>query len=171
MSTSLQALLDQLPQIGRVKWIGIRPPHQTTASGQKLKMPMQIIDAVEARLDSGLVGDRYNGKNGKRHVTLIQWEHLPVIASLIGRESVAPELLRRNIAIEGINLLALKDKQFRIGTALLEYTGLCDPCSAMENTFGAGGYNAVRGHGGITARIIEAGVIRLNDSISINNIK
>lgn len=166
MSTSLSALLDQLPHIGTVKWIGIRPAHQTAESGKVTKMPMQIVDAVDARVNSGLVGDRYNGKSGKRHVTLIQWEHLAVIASLVGRDSVAPELLRRNIAVSGINLLALKGKQFRIGGALLEYTGLCDPCSAMEATFGAGGYNAVRGHGGITARILESGIIRLNDSVS-----
>lgn len=169
MTTSLQALLEQLPQIGRVKWIGIRPAHHTASSGKVNKVPMQIVDAVEARLHSGLVGDRYKGKSGKRHVTLIQWEHLAVIASLTGREFVTPELLRRNIAVEGINLLALKGKQFRIGSALLEYTGLCDPCSAMETTFGAGGYNAVRGHGGITARIIESGIIRLSDSVTSVN--
>ncbi len=166
MSTSLSELLNHLPQIGTVKWIGIRPPHQTADSGKVTKMPMQIVDAVDASVTVGLVGDRYKGKNGKRHVTLIQWEHLAVIAALVGRDSVAPELLRRNIAVSGINLLALKGKRFRVGKALLECTGLCDPCSAMEATFGTGGYNAVRGHGGITARILESGIIRLNDSVS-----
>lgn len=167
MTSSLQALLDRLPQTGQVKWIGVRPAHHTMASGKIEKMPMQVVNLVEARAERGLVGDRYSGRSGKRHVTLIQWEHLSVIASLLGRESVAPELLRRNIAVAGINLLALKGKRFRIGTVLLEHTGLCEPCSAMETTFGAGGYNAIRGHGGITARIIEGGIIRLNDPVSI----
>ncbi len=157
MSASLKDLFDTLPQVGRLQWIGIRPER---------KAPMIELDAVEAIAGKGLVGDRYSSKNGKRQVTLIQGEHLLAIASMLAIEAIAPELLRRNLVITGINLLALKDKQFQIGSALLEYTGLCHPCSAMEVTFGAGGYNAVRGHGGITARIIESGIISLGDAVS-----
>jgi len=156
MNNSLHELFDRLPQIGKLQWIGIRPER---------KAPMLTPKQVEAIAGRGLAGDRYNSKNGKRQVTLIQGEHLLAIASMLGRDSVAPELLRRNLVITGINLLALKDKQFRIGNVLLEYTGLCHPCSAMEATFGAGGYNAVRGHGGITARILEGGDIKLGDAV------
>lgn len=156
MSASLQDLFATLPQIGRLQWIGIRPER---------KAPMIQLTAVEAVAGRGLDGDRYSSKNGKRQVTLIQGEHLPAMASMLGRGTLAPELLRRNLVVTGINLLALKDKQFQIGSALLEYTGLCHPCSAMEATFGPGGYNAVRGHGGITARIIESGTIALGDAV------
>lgn len=161
MAESLQELFNTLPQTGHVRWIGLRPER---------KAPIVSTRSVEAIAGKGLVGDRYNSKNGKRQVTLIQGEHLTAIASLLGRDQVEPELLRRNIVVTGINLIALKDKQFRIGTALLEYTGLCHPCSAMEATFGPGGYNAVRGHGGITARIIEGGVIALGDSVAVETV-
>ena len=157
MSSSLQDLFNTLPQVGQIKWIGIR---------SERKAPMIKLDSVGAIAGKGLKGDRYASKNGKRQVTLIQGEHLLAIASLLGRESVEPELLRRNLVVTGINLLALKDKQFQVGSALLEYTGLCHPCSAMETTFGAGGYNAVRGHGGITARILESGEIKIGDDVS-----
>lgn len=166
MSQSLQALFDTLPQVGKVEWLGIRPTHQKLPSGKIEKMPMAVVEVVEARAGKGLTGDRYATRDGKRQVTLFQWEHLSAIGSMLGRATISPELLRRNIAVSGINLLALKGKQFRIGTALLEYTGLCDPCSAMETTFGPGGYNALRGHGGITARIIESGVINLGAHIA-----
>ena len=156
MSSSLQDLFNTLPQVGQIKWIGIRPER---------KAPMIKLDSVDTIAGKGLKGDRYASKNGKRQVTLIQGEHLLVIASLLGRESVEPDLLRRNLVVTGINLLALKDKQFQVGSALLEYTGLCHPCSAMETTFGAGGYNAVRGHGGITARILESGEIKIGDDV------
>lgn len=161
MSNSLQDLFDTLPQIGKLEWIGVRPER---------KAIMITPDSVEAVAGKGLTGDRYNSRNGKRQVTLIQGEHLPAIASLMHKKAIAPEFLRRNLVITGINLLALKDKQFFVGNVLLEYTGLCHPCSAMESTLGAGGYNAVRGHGGITARILESGIMKLGDPVKIKPI-
>ncbi len=158
MSDSLQDLFDTLPQIGKLQWIGIRPER---------KAPMIELNSAEAIAGRGLVGDRYNSKNGRRQVTLIQGEHLTAIASLLNKDQVAPALLRRNLVVTGINLIALKDKQFRVGEALLEYTGLCHPCSAMEATFGAGGYNAIRGHGGITAKIIESGTLQIGNSVRV----
>jgi MOSC domain-containing protein YiiM len=73
--------------------------------------------------------------------------------------------LRRNLLISGINLLALKDRPFRIGAVLLEGTGLCHPCSRMEAVLGPGGYNAMRGHGGITARVLESGELHVDDAL------
>ena len=148
--------METLPQQGHVTWIGLRPAKKAT---------MQIVDTVDAYTDTGLVGDRYSGRTGKRQVTLIQQEHLSVIASMMNIPTCPPEMLRRNIAVSGLNLLALKNKKFHIGTAIFEYTGLCHPCSFMEDIFGEGGYNAIRGHGGITARVIQNGVIKLNDIV------
>jgi MOSC domain-containing protein YiiM len=67
---------------------------------------------------------------------------------------------------EGINLLALKGRRFRVGEAVLETSGECHPCSRMEETLGVGGYNALRGHGGLTARVIKGGVIRVGDTVA-----
>jgi MOSC domain-containing protein YiiM len=88
-----------------------------------------------------------------------------VIAALCAKEEVSPKLLRRNIVVSGINLLALKKARFLIGTAELEGTGPCVPCSRMEENLGPGGYNATRGHGGITARVVTAGIIRVGDEV------
>lgn len=156
-SESLTTLLDTLPQVGKVGWIGIRP-----ARGE----PMESLERVRVHQGSGLEGDRYNGRaTSRRQVTLIQQEHLPVIASCAGHESLDAAALRRNLVVSGINLLALKDKRFHVGEVLLEYTGPCDPCSKMEALLGAGGYNAMRGHGGITARVLEEGEIALGDAV------
>lgn len=146
----------RLPRAGRVEFIGVR-----AARG----VPVQAVDAVQAVAGRGLVGDRYSGGSGKRGVTLVQAEHLPVIAALAGLPVVDPATLRRNLVVAGIPLLALKGRLFRIGGVLLEGTGPCDPCSKMETALGEGGYNAMRGHGGLCARIVEGGVIRLGDAV------
>jgi MOSC domain-containing protein YiiM len=157
MSFELKELLSNVPRAGTVEWIGVRPARRE---------PVVIVDTVEARVGCGLTGDRFRGgASSKRQVTLIQAEHLPVIARLLGLDRVDPALLRRNIVVGGINLLALNGAQFAIGDALMEGTGPCHPCSRMEETFGTGGYNAVRGHGGITARVLGGGVIRVGDPV------
>ena len=128
---------------------------------------MISVESVLLNCDSGLEGDRFSGRVGStRQVTLIQHEHLAVVAAFLNHKSISPSLLRRNIVVSGINLLALKGKFFRVGEAILEFSGLCHPCSKMERQLGVGGYNAMRGHGGITAKVYEAGMIKLNDAVS-----
>lgn len=127
-----------------------------------------IVEAVESALldpAEGLVGDRYAGRTGTRQVTLIQAEHLPSIGAYLGTAAATPVQLRRNLVVEGLNLLAVREGRLRIGTAVLEITGLCHPCSRMEEELGPGGYNAVRGHGGLTARVLEGGAIRVGDAV------
>ena len=69
--------------------------------------------------------------------------------------------------VSGLNLAGLKGKQFRLGEAILEHTGDCHPCSRMEENLGDGGYNAMRGHGGITCRVISSGEIKLGDELTV----
>ena len=155
--SELGRLMATLPRPGRVEWIGIRPARNK---------PMQEVAEVEAGTGGGLSGDRYCGGSGKRGVTLIQAEHLPVIAALSGHASVEASLLRRNLVVSGLPLIALKGRRFRIGDVLLEGTEACDPCSRMEAALGPGGYNAMRGMGGLCARILEGGAIRLGDAVT-----
>lgn len=149
--------MQNLPQRGKVEWLSIRP---------KKRGPVQLLERVAVNSD-GLEGDHYAGRSGNRSITLIQHEHLSVIAALLHREKIDPALLRRNIVVSGINLLALKDHEFMIGSAVLKMTGLCHPCSRMEEVLGEGGYNAMRGHGGINARVLTPGIIIREDMISV----
>jgi MOSC domain-containing protein YiiM len=155
--TPLAKLLNAQVRPGRVAWIGLRPARRA---------PMRAVEAALLVPGSGLEGDRYAGGGaGTRQVTLIAAEHLAAIGAFLGRGPASPEELRRNIVVGGVNLLALKGRRFRLGEALLEMTGECHPCSRMEEVLGQGGYNAVRGHGGITARVLEGGPLRVGDAL------
>lgn len=155
--SELGKLMATLPRPGRIEWIGLRP---------KRDVPMDEVRQVVAETGAGLVGDRYSGGSGKRGITLIQAEHLPVIAALSGHEAVRPATLRRNLVVSGLPLIALKGRRFRVGAVLLEGTDECDPCSRMEAALGPGGFNAMRNHGGLCARILEGGTIRLGDAVT-----
>jgi len=155
----VKELLQTIPQTGRLEWIGVRPAY---------RLPVRPVPSIEAVAGRGLTGDHYAANPGtKRQVTLIQFEHLPAIAALAGRASVDPADLRRNLVIAGINLLALRRLRFRIGSVLMEGTGSCAPCSRMEDVLGPGGYNAMRGHGGITARILVGGILKIGDPVRL----
>ena len=154
---SLKALIRTVAQPGEVVWIGVR---------SERRAPMVALPHAPIA-EAGLDGD--HARPGKRAVTLLQSEHLSAIGSFLGRAPIEPALLRRNLVISGINLLALKGRMVRLGTAWLEITGACAPCSRMEEALGPGGYSAMRGHGGVTARVIMPGEIKLGEIVQADD--
>ncbi|WP_371731849.1 MOSC domain-containing protein [Ruegeria sp. HKCCA6707] len=78
---------------------------------------------------------------------------------------MAPDVLRRNLVVSGINLSALKGREVQVGQAVLRFTGICAPCSRMEEALGEGGYSTVRGHGGWCAEVLKPGQARLGDPV------
>jgi MOSC domain-containing protein YiiM len=151
---SIATLMARHAQHGRLDWIGLRP--------DRLAAIHEVGTATVT--EAGLSGD--HARPGKRAVTLIQAEHLPVIAALAGLERVDPATLRRNLVISGINLSALRGRRLGIGAVTLHITGPCAPCSRMEAALGPGGYNAMRGHGGWCAEVIVPGALALGDPVT-----
>ncbi len=155
----IRELMNNIPQVGTLEWIGIRPIR---------KQPLKILSEVKVTLESGLEGDHFNSKfSKKRQITLIQKEHLDSVASILGKEEISPALTRRNLVISGINLFSIRDQKFSIGEVVFEGTGYCHPCSRMEENLGPGGYNAMRGHGGLTAMVIKSGIIHVGDAVKL----
>jgi MOSC domain-containing protein YiiM len=155
-SSSLAQLIEAPVRAGTVEWIGVRPARGAAVRG---------LEAAALVAGKGIAGDRYGNAGGARQVTLVAAESLAAIASHLGVDAVVPEALRRNVVVRGINLVALKGRRFRIGEAILEASGECHPCSRLEASLGTGGYNAARGLGGITARVVEGGVVRVGDRV------
>lgn len=167
-SGDLRALTRNFPRPGRLEFIFFRPARRA---------PTRSASEATAMAGRGLEGDRSaialpsRPEGSKRQVTLIQAEHLQVIAALAGKGALNPADLRRNLVVSGLNLLAAKSlfkdqpMVLRIGEVTLEITGPCEPCSRMDEVLGAGGYNIMRGHGGLTARVLEGGVLRTGDAV------
>ena len=149
-------LHETMPQTGTLDWIGMAP-----SSGA----PLDVVEEAQVEVGTGLVGEHHcAGGKGNRQVTLIQGEHFPVLSAIL-KKAVSPEETRRNLVVSGINLIALKKARFSVGEVLLEGTGACAPCGNMEQSLGPGGFNAMRGHGGICARVLRGGRIRRGDRV------
>ncbi len=141
------------------------------------ELPAHAVERARAIPGRGLDGDRSALRarrpgGSKREVTLLQAEHLPLIAAWLRRDAIDPLLLRRNLIVAGLNLLSARSPWrdtpvvLHIGEAVvLEITGPCDPCSKMERDLGPGAYNVLRGHGGVTARVLVEGMITVGDRV------
>ncbi|HSW07467.1 acylphosphatase [Aquabacterium sp.] len=169
MDNPLLALTREFPRPGRLETIVLRPGRD---------MPAAHVQSARAIAGRGLEGDRSaaGAHEGKRQVTLIQAEHLPLIAAWSGRADIDALLLRRNLVVSALNLVAARSPfaqqplRLRIGeTVVLELTGPCDPCSKMAAVLGEGGYNAMRGHGGMTARVLQGGLLQRGDPVTVDS--
>lgn len=129
---------------------------------------MQVVTTAELTPGRGMAGDHFRpGRRSAREVTLIQHEHLAEIAEQHAGVRVEPELLRRNLVVSGIELKSLIGRRFRVGTVVLEGTGPCTPCLRMDEALGAGGRLAMRGRGGLIAKIVQGGTISVGDIVGL----
>lgn len=165
----LRELTRQFPHAGHLDAIFLRPQRHVVANS---------VAAAIALPGRGLEGDRSAAPmprkpaGHKRQVTLLQAEHLALIAAWLKQDGIDPALLRRNLVVSGFNLLAARSLfadqllQLRVGAeVVLTITGPCDPCSKMEQVLGRGAYNALRGHGGLTAVVESGGRIAVGDLV------
>jgi MOSC domain-containing protein YiiM len=152
--------------VGRVEAICIAPAGSTA---------MQQLDGVDAIAGSGLVGDRYAKgigfyserptDPGAREVTLIAAETLDALREQ-GIELSANEH-RRNLTVRGVHLVQLLGKKFSVGEVVLEGIRDCPPCVHLEEMTGKQHLiEALATTGGLRARIVVSGTIRVGDPIT-----
>lgn len=128
------------------------------------RLPMRPVDHVVAEAGRGLVGDRYHGTK-HRHVTIQAAEALEEAVERWGRP-VPWELTRRNLTVTGIDVPTTPGVRLRVGEALLEVVRVAAPCKLLDDTLGAGAQEALRRRGGSVFRVLESGMIRVDDAVS-----
>lgn len=143
--------------------------------------PMQAVMEVRAVPGRGLEGDRYflgtgvystKDSYGGREVTLIETETLDaLLGGVVNAEGhrLATKLSaaesRRNLATSGVPLNHLVDREFLVGSVRLAGTRLCEPCKYLEGLTRPGVMGALIHRGGLRARILSEGIIRIGDPI------
>ncbi|AUV80707.1 MOSC domain-containing protein [Salinigranum rubrum] len=152
-------------RVGEVKRIHIAPE---TGGGPESR---ESVSAVAGR---GLEGDRYFSGDGLYNerddlepsdVTLIEAEALSAAAEDYGVE-FDPGAHRRNITTQGVALNHLVGERFRVGEAVFEGTGLCEPCGYMQSLADQpDAVTSLKHRGGLDARIVESGTVSVDDDV------
>jgi MOSC domain-containing protein YiiM len=134
---------------------------------------MRAVDEVQAVAGRGLDGDRYALRTGywtdvdECQVTLIAAEDLETITRSSG-VAVQDGQHRRNIVTRGVELRALAGRQFRIGDATFAFDRPRPPCRYIESITETGMTRALAARrGGICARVVESGVVRVGDLVEV----
>lgn len=148
---------------GRLTWIGLRPD---------ASQPPRSVARATAVVGQGLDGDHFRGLPGgagTRQVTLVDAADLLAVGRELGTdEAVDPGLVRRNLVVQGLALSTLRGRRLRVGAdVLLEVTGGCPPCRKMELALGPGGRAALHRRGGLTARVLAGGEVRVGDAVEV----
>lgn len=127
--------------------------------------PLEPVDAVRAT-DLGLDGDRHAGReDGRRQVLLVEARDLRDLG-------LAPGELREQLTVDVPGLMGLREgTRLRVGQAVLELTGVCEPCSHIGEHVGVDDREAFRqrlvGRRGMLARVVAPGAIRRNDPVTV----
>jgi MOSC domain-containing protein YiiM len=136
--------------------------------------PMERVEEISAVVGGGIEGGRYKEGTGYWtrfgdvcEVTLIEGEDLDEIEREAGLRGKNGEH-RRNIITRGVRLEELRGTRFRVGEAVLEYDRPHPPCKHIQDLTEPGMRRAIRRRrGGICARVVEGGRIRMQDEIIV----
>lgn len=150
----------------RVTGIFISPGHnffghyQQPAGGH----PTLEVPEIECIAGQGLVGDRFYGfkENYKGQVTFFASEVFAAVCQQLGVSGKSPGVTRRNVITAGVDLNALVNQRFLVQQVMFEGVGECSPCHWMNTVIAPGAEAALHGRGGLRARILTSGKIRVS---------
>ncbi|MCB1076889.1 MAG: MOSC domain-containing protein [Verrucomicrobiae bacterium] len=134
--------------------------HHGRAPGEE---PMESVDEVECVAGSGIQGDRYfNFKEDyKGQITLFSLETWEEMCIRFGVFDKGPEVFRRNVVVSGVDLNSLIGQEFEVQGIRFFGTQEAAPCYWMNQAFAEGAEAALKGRGGLRARILSSGSLRV----------
>jgi MOSC domain-containing protein YiiM len=147
-----------------VEHIYISPEHNYFGHHGQPAGTSPIIELDEASLvaGKGIEGDRFFAwkEDYKGQITFFSHEVYQDVCASLGVINVPPSVFRRNVIVSGIDLNSLIDQEFELQG--IRFRGICEcsPCHWMDEAFHPGAESALKGRGGLRARILTSGILR-----------
>lgn len=135
--------------------------HHGQPAGQAAMIELPEVECIAGK---GLVGDRFFGfkEDYKGQVTFFEHEEYERLCERFGRHGVPPSVFRRNVITRGVDLNALIGSEFEVQGIRFLGTQESAPCYWMNQAFAEGAEEAMKGHGGLRAKILTNGFLRVS---------
>lgn len=135
--------------------------------------PILAVPALECVAGRGLRGDRFFDykPDYKGQITFFAaeiYEELCTTFLPLNGAHPAPSAFRRNVITRGVDLNTLIGQTFSIQGISFLGTAECSPCYWMDQAFALGTEAALKGRGGLRAKIISDGWLRLPETTASN---
>jgi MOSC domain-containing protein YiiM len=135
--------------------------HHDEAAGSHETLSVPEVECVPG---CGLRGDRFfnHKENYKGQVTFFAQEIYEALSEALKIRDKPASVFRRNIITHGTDLNSLIGRDFEIQGVRFHGSEECSPCHWMDQAFGEGARNFLRDRGGLRARILTGGTLRLS---------
>ncbi|HTX76149.1 MAG TPA: MOSC domain-containing protein [Terracidiphilus sp.] len=124
--------------------------------------PLQEVTEIECVAGRGIRGDRFFDykPDYKGQITFFSSEVFADVCRTLATGPKSPGVTRRNVFTQGVDLNTLIGKRFRVQGVEFEGVCECSPCYWMDRAIAPGAEKALRGRGGLRARILSNGTLR-----------
>jgi len=124
--------------------------------------PVVEVPELQCVAGRGVRGDRYfdHRENYKGQITFFAEEVYAALCDQFQVRHQPPSVFRRNVITRGMDLNSLVGQEFEIQGIRFFGVEECRPCYWMDQAFHPGANDALRGRGGLRARILSDGLLR-----------
>lgn len=135
--------------------------HYGKAAGGHVSLEVDEIECVAGR---GIRNDRFFDykESYKGQITFFAKEVFEALCKELKLPDAKISATRRNVITSGIDLNKLIGVEFEIQGLRFEGVEECRPCGWMDGALGPGAEVWMQGRGGLRARILKDGVLRVD---------
>lgn len=125
--------------------------------------PTLAVREAECVAGMGLRGDRFFGfkPDYRGQITFFAQEVYDAACEALGVRDKPPEVFRRNVITSGADLNTLIGEEFELQGVTFLGASECSPCAWMNEAFAPGAEAFLKGHGGLRARVLTDGILRV----------
>lgn len=150
----------------RIRYLYVSPGHNFFGHHEQPPGAHPMIEHAEVRVlaGRGIEGDRFfDFKAGyKGQVTFFAHEVHEDLCARLGVWDKPPSVYRRNVITRGVDLNELIGREFEVQGVRFAGVAECSPCYWMDRAFAPGAEAALQGRGGLRARVLTDGVLRVD---------
>ena len=122
---------------------------------------LEACSEIQCLAGRGIEGDRFLDykDNYRGQITFFEIETYEMLCGKLGVRNKSPGAFRRNVVTRGVSLSELIGKEFEVQGVRFLGIEESKPCYWMNEAFGPGAEVAMKGLGGLRARILSNGVL------------